>query len=397
MKKSNKRSEKTAGLRRQLERLQASRAGYFDLYDQAPVGYLTLDGNGLILTANFTAAKMFAAGTRPFIGQPLTRFILPEDQDNFYLHRRELEKGAARYCELRMLHTESVPFWVRLDSSAGPGPGGGPLCRVTVIDITDRKKIEAEKQLLLQRLAEKEKELEDFLYTVAHDIRTPLICVQGFTEHLVKDLKQLAGLLKPAALPEEIRRAALEITGSLVPESLESITEGASKISQLVDALIKVARLGQLKMSPETLDAEAVVKKVRAALAYQVKKAGAEVKIEALPPCTADPAAFNQIVTNLLDNALKCRDKSRKLKITVRGEKIGGTVRYTIADNGLGIKQEDLPRIWRIFFSGQLPGVKKGEGIGLSMVRRLAEKCFGRIWAESKEGEGSVFYIEMPA
>jgi len=325
-------------LLRAQEQLQASRAAYFDLYDQAPVGYLTLDENGLILTANFTAAKMFSAGSRPFIGQPLTKFIVPEDQDIFYLYRRKLNKGAAQDCELRMLHSEAAPFWARLDSSAGRGPGGAPLCRLTVIDITERKGIEAEKERLIERLDEKEKEMEAFLYTVAHDIRTPLICVQGFAEHLDKDIKQLLGLLKQAAMPEKIRAAALEIMDSLVPESLESVKEGALKISQLADALIKVARLGQRKIRPETLDAGAVVKKVLAALAFQVKTAGAEVKVDALPSCKADPSAFNQILSNLLDNALKYRDKRRRLKITVRGEKTGcGTVRYTIDDNGLGI------------------------------------------------------------
>ena len=80
------------------------------------------------------------------------------------------------------------------------------------------------------------------------------------------------------------------------------------------------------------------------------------------------------------------------------GKKNGtGTVLYSVADNGPGIKAADLPRIWQLFFRGEVPGVKKGEGIGLALVRRMVDRNAGRIWAESKEGEGSTFFVELPA
>lgn len=264
--------------------------------------------------------------------------------------------------------------------------------------MTDGKGIETEKNRLETQLAEKRKEMEDFLYITTHDLRTPLMCVQGYAENLRNDFIRLNALLKAADLPKGIKKEALELIGSGIPESLDSVEEGAREIGRMVSALLKVFRIGQTEMRPGTLDAGAVLNKALAGVAYQLKEAGAGVEAKALPRCKADPVALGRIFTNLLDNALKYRDRSRKLKISVRGRKTGnGTVLYSIADNGIGIREEELPKIWQIFYSGCPPGVKKGEGIGLSIVRRVAERNSGRIWAESEHGKGSTFFIELPA
>ncbi len=260
-------------------------------------------------------------------------------------------------------------------------------------DITRLKETEAGNESLMKRLAQQEKEMGDFLYLATHDMRTPLVCVQGFTENLKRDFQELEGLLKRAGLPEEIKAQALALTENLIPESLDSVASSALKIGQLLSGILKVAKAGTMQMRPETLDAGAVLKSVLAAHAYHLKTAGAAVKAGTLPPCVADPDALSRIFTNLLENAIKYRDRSRKLEIEVRGEPNGGTVVYSVADNGLGIKKPDLPRIWDIFFRGSIPVNDKGEGIGLTMVRRLAAKNNGRIWVESEAGKGSVFLL----
>jgi signal transduction histidine kinase len=98
----------------------------------------------------------------------------------------------------------------------------------------------------------------------------------------------------------------------------------------------------------------------------------------------------------LLDNAIKYRDTRHALQITIRAKEENGSVVYSMADNGIGIKEEGLPDIWRVFYSRPGPCSQKGEGIGLPMSRRLVEANRGRIWAESAEGKGSTFYVEMP-
>ena len=131
-------------LRRAQAELDASRARYFDLYDLAPVGYFSLSEHGLILEANLTAAGLLGAARGALAKQPITRFILKEDQDVYYRHRKQLfAAGTPQVCELRMLRADAAPFWARLEATAlQDGESGEPVCRVVVSDITDRKRAE---------------------------------------------------------------------------------------------------------------------------------------------------------------------------------------------------------------------------------------------------------------
>lgn len=130
-------------LRRTQGELDAERARYFDLYDLAPVGYCTLSEKGLILEANLTAAKLLEVDRSALAGKPFSRFILREDQDLHYLHRKQLlETGEPQTCELRMLKTDGTPFWAHLQMAAGQGGGGAPVLRVVMGDISGRKRSE---------------------------------------------------------------------------------------------------------------------------------------------------------------------------------------------------------------------------------------------------------------
>ncbi|HAH05985.1 MAG TPA: hypothetical protein DCM05_05550 [Elusimicrobia bacterium] len=123
--------------------LEGSRDRYSDLYDQAPVGYLTLSGKGLILEANLTAAKLLGVERRELTKKPLSCFILPEDQDVFYLHHKELcIKSAPQACELRLLRAGEAPFWARLKGCAAKDAEGGAVCRVIISDVSNFKKVE---------------------------------------------------------------------------------------------------------------------------------------------------------------------------------------------------------------------------------------------------------------
>jgi PAS domain S-box-containing protein len=127
-------------LRRAQAELEASRTRYFDLYDLAPVGYVTLNDKGLILQANLTAATLLGVARSDLAKQPLSRFILPADQDIYYKHRKALlETGSPQVCELRMLHANAGIFWARLETTAAQDSDGAPTCRVALSDITQYK------------------------------------------------------------------------------------------------------------------------------------------------------------------------------------------------------------------------------------------------------------------
>jgi len=138
-------------LRRTQAELDASRARYFDLYDLAPVGYCTVSEKGLILEANLTAATLLGVDRGALVQQPISRFILKEDQDIYYRHRKQLFEthstssgpaGEPQACELRMVKKDGPAFWARLEATAAWDAGGAAVCRVVLSDMTERKRYE---------------------------------------------------------------------------------------------------------------------------------------------------------------------------------------------------------------------------------------------------------------
>jgi PAS domain S-box-containing protein len=149
--------------RAQLEQ-EASQARYFDLYELAPVGYCTLSETGLILEANLTAASLLGVAREELVKQPITRFILAEEQNSYYQHRKKLfETGGLQACELRMLGHDGTPFWARLEATAAWDAVGAPVGRVVLSDITERKRAETALQASLSLTLHRESETRELL------------------------------------------------------------------------------------------------------------------------------------------------------------------------------------------------------------------------------------------
>ena len=130
-------------LRRAQEALELARARYFDLYDLAPVSYFTIGENGLILEVNLTGAQLLGVSREVLVNQPLSLFILPEDQDRYYLASRQLATtGDDHGFELRMAKTDGRPFWVWIQAAMGEDEEGTPVWRMVMTDITYRKTAE---------------------------------------------------------------------------------------------------------------------------------------------------------------------------------------------------------------------------------------------------------------
>ena len=131
-------------LEMQNEELKAARARYFDLYDLAPVGYITVSEQGLVLEANLTATTLLSVSRGNLMNQLLTRFILKEDQDIYYLHRKKLlDTGKPQMCELRMVKKNGTVFWAHLSGAAARAEDGTTACRVVMSDITESKDMDA--------------------------------------------------------------------------------------------------------------------------------------------------------------------------------------------------------------------------------------------------------------
>ena len=138
--------------------LNAARTRYFDLYDLAPVGYVTVSEQGLILEANLTAATLLGMARGTLVKLLLTRFILKEDQDIYYLHRKQLlDTGEPQACELRIVKKDGTAFWAHLAETMAKDESGARVCRVVMSDITERKKAESQREAMLEALRDSEK------------------------------------------------------------------------------------------------------------------------------------------------------------------------------------------------------------------------------------------------
>ena len=150
-------------LRRAQTELDAQKMRYFDLYELAPVGYFTIDERGLILEANLTAAAQMGTPRSMLVAQPFTRFILPEDQDVYYLFRKHLlTDGKTQVCELRLVKNDGAMFWGGLSAAVMRNDSGVEVCRLTISDVSSRRqaeedlrKVQEEKAILPRELRQR--------------------------------------------------------------------------------------------------------------------------------------------------------------------------------------------------------------------------------------------------
>lgn len=265
-----------------------------------------------------------------------------------------------------------------------------------ILDISERKQAETQRDQLMLELSHKNKELESIVYAASHDLRSPLINIQGFSRKLEKSCRELeklvAALVPEAVLPDAVR----EIFTQTLPKSLGFIHSSTDKMDTLLSGLLRLSRLGRATMAIEPIDMNRLIEEVVSNLGFQIQSTGAEISIEILPPCKGDSAQINQVFSNLLDNAIKYRQRDRLPQISISGSIDGEQIVYLVRDNGIGIASEHVEKIWDIFHRLN-PSDQPGEGLGLTIVRRIVERNGGTIRVESTIGRGTTFIVSLPA
>jgi signal transduction histidine kinase len=244
--------------------------------------------------------------------------------------------------------------------------------------------------VLNEDLRDRQKEQEDFLYVLSHDLRAPLINIQGFTRRLQNSTKKLEEHIRDGAALEESAKQFKKID-----ESLKFINAGSAKIDQLIARLLEIARLNTRPNESEWVDMESMARDVIGAVQFQLQERGIEAKVDGLPYVFGDPIQLNQVVTNLVDNAIKYMGDRSVKQITVGCSPQGDRYRFEVRDTGPGISRENKEKVFRMF-TRLAPTESAGEGIGLAAVRTIINRHRGRIWVESAEGIGSTFYFTLP-
>lgn len=377
----------------------------------------TLDAEGRIDSWSPNAKALVGRTSEEALGQEYAISFLPE-QIKAGEPQRELEEAA------RNGHSSTEGWRKRADGAVHWASGvltairddTGKLTGYIRVsrDMTLQKRLEeslaqvaadlekrvAERTLELEEtvaeLQRKNQEVEAFVHIVSHDLRAPLVNVQGFVRELEESCKTLKKVIQSCPRWEVCWSGVRPVLEDEIGGALHYISASTTKFERLINALLGLSRQGRQVYQLTRVNVWEVVTNSVATFQQTITEAGANVEIGALPSATTDATALGQVFSNLIGNALKYRSPQRSLRIEVGGQMEEGIVHYWVRDNGLGIPEFGKEKLFQVFqrFHRQQA---EGEGMGLAIAHRIVERLGGKIWAESQEGEGSTFHFSLPA
>ncbi len=346
-------SLKTA-FKQQLSVLDSDNARLSTVLDQLIDGVLIVDANGLIQFANPAAQKLFE--TSSVLGHSVTEIV----------RNHQLVDAWRRCQQTRELQSESVELPARrqfLQLVAIPDThASGSL--LLVQDLTRVRRLETVRR--------------DFISNVSHELRTPLASLKALTETL-----QSGALADPDAGPRFLSRISTEVDA----------------LTQMAQELLDLSRIesGQVELILAPLAPKSLVNSAADRMRMQAERAGLKLSVkceDTLQNIRADKSRLEQVLVNLIHNAVKFTKPGGE--ISLEAESAMGGVRFAVRDSGVGIPDESLSRIFERFYRVDKSRTGSGTGLGLSISKHIIEAHGGRIWAESEEGRGSVFYFEIP-
>ncbi|MCC6261776.1 MAG: PAS domain-containing protein [Anaerolineales bacterium] len=338
----------------QLLNLNAERARLSTVVDQLTDGILLADAQGQVQFANLAAKKIFE------IDDPLQRSVAE------VIRNYQLIETWRKSQQARELCVESVEL-----------PSRKKILQLIVIPDEH-----AEGSLLVAQDLTHVRKLEtvrrDFISNISHELRTPLASLKALTE-----------TLQDGALSD------LEVA----PHFLNRINTEVDALAQMAQELLDLSRIesGQVELNLAPLSPQMLLASVAGRMKLQVERAGLKLSVnceERLKDIMADKNRLEQVLVNLIHNAVKFTKPGGE--ISLFAESVTGAMRIGVRDSGIGIPVENLNRIFERFYRVDRSRTGSGTGLGLSISKHIVEAHGGKIWAESEEGYGSVFYFTVP-
>jgi len=311
----------------------------------------------------YTPDEFYAS---PFL---IKQVLHPDWQDYFDLQWKKLIAGEmSPVYEYQIIHKSGETKWLNQRNVLIKDDSGTPIyIKGIVTDITERKNLET-------RLKSSNEELDAFVKTVAHDLRTPLTPIIGYAEILQENYK------------EQLDEKGLSY--------LSEIEKAGNELLVLMKDLLSLATSGELKRPVNSVSTDEVVRNVINNLEAEISIAGVSLQTTSLPPVRVPKTNLVQLFDNLIGNAVRYAGKSSE-SIEVGGERIGRKVRFFVYVHGPGLSDEERKHVFEIFYRGKNKQEVKGSGIGLAIVYKIARNCGGRTWVEETPGGGCTFWVEI--
>ncbi|HWG91638.1 MAG TPA: PAS domain S-box protein, partial [Candidatus Thermoplasmatota archaeon] len=379
--------------RRQMHAaLEKSEARYRGLYENTNALIEILDAEGHILDVNPAYTRATGYTAEELRGKHVTTRTAPGHEAHAAANVAALLRDGELRAEGTLLRRDGTSMHVIVDAVIQRDAEGRiEHILSSLIDITPLK--EAEQGLrealeelqeanlaqatTLQHLRRLNAELEDFTYTVSHDLSEPLRGIETLTGFVLEDQG-------PHMAPE-------------ARQMLERVYQSAGRMKAMVKGMLELSRIGRQPIRREPFPPEEVALRVVDSLTDRIEETRATVEVEEMPPeIYAQRVGFEQILTNLVSNALRYTDRSDP-RITIGGEAQGTGWRFFVRDNGPGVPPEYQDRIFQVFQRGPNAGQVAGSGAGLAIVRKIVQQHEGDVWVESPPGEGATFWFTLGA
>lgn len=241
-----------------------------------------------------------------------------------------------------------------------------------------RSEVEAKQGELkdtISQLNSKNQELEQFSYTVSHDLKEPLRMIKSFMQLLERNYSE--------KLDEKAKRY------------IYFAVDGAQRMSNSIDELMEYSRVGRMYISQEEIDSNEMLNEVLKILEAEIESTEATIAISPLPAINAVPITFKMLLQNLITNAMKYQPEGQKPEIQVSAKELDSHWQFSFKDNGIGIDHEHHEDIFGIFRRLHTREIYSGNGMGLAISKKIVEQHGGEIWVESEEGKGSTFYFTI--
>jgi PAS domain S-box-containing protein len=352
------------------------------IIENANDAYVAMDREGLIVDWNPQAERTFGWSREEAIGRSLADTIIPERMRERHLDGlvRYLHTGEGpvlnRRIEMPALHRDGREFPVELTIST-MRVEDNVIFSAFIHDISDRVRAKEELERTADELRRSNAELEQFAYIASHDLQEPLRMVASYTQLL-----------------ERRYAAQLDQTAR---EFIAYAVDGARRMQQFITGLLRYSRVGTEPRVLEEVNLREVFEAAIANLRMMIEETGAAVEAHDLPLVRGDPRQLTQLFQNLIGNALKFRKPDQPPRVEVRAEPDGDFWRLSVRDNGIGLDPKFAGRVFVIFQRLHTRDEYEGTGLGLAICKKIVERHGGRIWVESKEGEGATFFFTLPA